>query len=193
MTYEEKITQEGKSNGGYIMRKDIVGQGIPSVILSRMEKAGTIERVAPGIYLLEGYLRDEFYEISSRYGTAAFSRETALYLQNLTNRQLEKIEVNFPPHFNASGLKGVRCHFPGKTVYELGQTVIETPFGHKVKSYDVERCICDLFYHDFADNEEKAFVFANIDKKNLDYDKMFLYAAKLRVLPQIKAIFEVLR
>ncbi len=29
--------------------------------------------------------------------------------------------------------------------YDLGLTEIKTPLGNKVKTYDVEGCICDIF------------------------------------------------
>lgn len=31
-----------------------------------------------------------------------------------------------------------------KELYELGITEVETGFGHKVRAYDRERCICEL-------------------------------------------------
>lgn len=191
MTQKERIIEIGKGKGGYILREDALKAGIPTAILSRMVREGSLERSAPGIYLLKGYPIDDFYEISTRYRGAFFTRRSALYLHGLTNRQLERIEVNLPPHSNASPLSGVLFHYPGRKVYEMGQCELFSPTGRKVNGYDVERCLCDLFYYDDFDMEEKSFAFANVPKRDIDYDKMLAYASKLGVLREIKAILEV--
>lgn len=191
MTHNEKVLEIGKVKGGYILREDVVEAKIPTVVLSRLIKGGEIERCAPGIYLLKGYPIDDFFEISARYKGAYFCRRSALYLHDLTNRQIEKLEVNLPPHSNISSLKGIICHYPGKKVYEMGQCKLLSPSGREVNGYNLERCLCDLYYYDDFDMEEKAFIFAKVDKEKIDYDKMFRYASELGVLREIQAIFEV--
>lgn len=193
MSYREKVIRMASENGGYLILREAVKAGIPTAILSRMAKEKEIERVAPGIYLLPEYLDDELYEISCRYQSLAFCRGTALYLQGLSNRTLERIEANFPSHFNASRLERVVCHYPNERIYRLGLTKVKTPFGHEVKGYNVERCLCDLFYFgDDFDSEERAHALRSADKEKIDYPRLLSYAEELKVERQIKALMEVI-
>lgn len=193
MTYSDKVKQIGKSNGGYITYGDALEVGIPSSILSRMAKEGKLNRIAAGIYILPGYLEDDFYTLSIRYKSAVFARKTALYLWNLSNERLSIIEANFPSHFNTSRLNNVLCHYPCKRLYDLGQCEVMTPFGHKIKAYDIERCLCDLFfYYDDFDAEGRAYVIKNVDKSKIDIDKLLFYAKELKVLREIKTALEII-
>lgn len=191
MTYKDKIMEIGRANGGYIIGRDLDGKGISSSILSRMEKDGSIEKTSRGVYKLVGYPYDDFYDFNNTYKAAAFSRRTALYLNNLSNKQLDDLfDVNFPQGYNASNVKGASVRYPGKKMYDLGKTKVETPCGHMVDSYDVERCLCDIFYYDACDIEEQKFAFREASKRKLDYDKLYYYAEKMGVLREIRAIFE---
>lgn len=193
MTYSEKVNEIGKANGGYVTSSDATRANIPSMILSRMVKEGKLERIASGVYILPGFLDDEFYTLSIRYKSAVFSRRTALYLWGLTNERLSFMDVNFPSHFNTSRLKGIVCHYPCQRLYSLGQCEVVTPFGHKVKSYDIERCLCDLFlYRDDFDAEERSYVVKNIDKTKIDIEKLLLHAEELKVLREIKTALEII-
>lgn len=193
MTYADRAIQMAKNNGGYLIVKEAVKSGIPTAAFSQMAKDGKIEKVAPGVYLLPDYLKDELYEVAVRYNKLAFSRSTAIYLQGLSNRKLEKIEANFPPHFNTGRLSGILCHYPSESLYNLGLCEVETPLAHKVKSYEVERCLVDLFYyHDDFDSEERAYILKNVDKGRIDFPKLLRYAEQLKVEKEIMTIMEVM-
>jgi hypothetical protein len=157
-----------------------------------MVQKGELKKLASGIYLLAGFVEDEFYTAGLRFGCAVFSRRTALYLNGLTNRQLEGIEMNFPSNYNTTGIEKIKCYRVMGRTFEVGIGEAETPSGNIVKCYDKERCICDLFYYDDSDTEEKTFAIKAYKKSGADFDKLFDYAEKLGVLVQIKSIFEVL-
>lgn len=187
-----KIIEIGKTCGGYVIGKAIAARGISTVYLSRMLKSGALTRLAPGIYLLNGYPEDEFYTVSLRYAEAVFSHRTAMYLNELTNRQCEYIEVNFPINYNNAHIEKVKFYRMRKEILDLGKITVKTPLGHEVKSYNIERCICDLFYYDDFDIEDKSYAIKVVDKSKIDYDKLFSYAKIMQVLPQVKSIFEVI-
>lgn len=188
----DKIILIGKLNGGYITSREVNESGIPTVYLSRMTNDKILYKVSYGIYLLNGYPEDEIYTISLRYNKAVFARHTALYLNGMTNRQIERIEANFPAAYNTSKVQTVKCYKPCRELYALGLTVTKTPLGHEVRSYNIERCICDLFYYDDFDIEEKSYAIKIVDKNKIDYDKLFSYAKTMKVLPQVKSVFEVI-
>ena len=57
---KDKILEICKENNGYITGKMAKDKGIPSTYLSRMAKDESLKRVAPGIYLNEEVIEDEF-------------------------------------------------------------------------------------------------------------------------------------
>lgn len=192
MHYIEKIIEIGKCDGGYVTSRSVKEKGIPTVYLTRMVHNGMLRKLADGIYILPGYIDDELYTCALRYGRAVFSRHTALYLNGITNRQLECIEANFPSKYNTTKIDGIKCYRVCKDLYELGKVAAMTAFRHAVYIYNIERCICDLFYYDDFDVEEKAYIIRSVDKREIDYDKLFTYAKRMKVLQQVKSVFEVL-
>lgn len=193
MSYRETIKEMGINNGGYVILKDATKAGIPSAIVSRMAKEGELEKISSGIYLLPDHFEDELYEISKRYTHAVYCRNTALYLHGLANRSLESIEANFPNYFNTRNIQKVTCYYPRERLYKLGICEVETPFGNKVKAYDVERCLCDLFYYrDGFESEERAYAFKNADWQKINYFKLFDYAKELKVEMEIKTTLEMI-
>lgn len=192
MDYTEAIIDIGKENGGYIVGKNLSQKNIPRVYLARMERQGILNCLTRGIFILSNYPQDEFYTNALRYKKAVFSRHTALYLNNLSNRQIECIEANFPIAYNTEKIQNIKCCRLSRDLYELGKTIVITPLGHKVNSYNIERCLCDLFYYDDFDIEEKSYAVKAVDRTKLNYDRLFDYAAKMKVLPQVKSVFEVL-
>lgn len=192
MEYINKIIKRGEANGGYVLGWEIEEGTNPRVYLARMVKQGILSNLSQGIYLLSGYLEDEIYTYALRYNRAVFSRHTALYLNGMMNRQLEYVEANFPRNYNTARICEIKCYRTSDELYELGETVAITPLGHKVNSYNIERCICDLFYYDDFDIEEKSFAIKSVDKSKLNYDRLFAYAKKMKVLSQVKSVFEVI-
>ncbi len=188
----DEIIKIGEINDGYITSREVNARGIPTVYLSRMVTDRIINKLSYGIYILNGYPEDEIYTAALRYNRAVFSRRTALYLNGITNRQFECIEANFPAKYNTSKVQGMKCYKPCDELYELGKVLAVTPLGHAVKSYSIERCICDLFYYDDFDIEDKSYAIKAIDKNKINYDKLFSYAKIMRVLPQVKSVFEVI-
>ncbi|MCI9405281.1 MAG: hypothetical protein HFJ22_07685 [Clostridia bacterium] len=192
MSYIDDIIEMGQADCGYVISRNVKERGIPTVYLTRMVDGGMLNQLTNGIYILPRYMEDEFYTCFLRYRRAVFSRRTALYLNGITNRQLECIEANFPAGYNTTKIDGIRCYRICNDLYELGQTTAVTAFGHTVPVYNIERCICDLFYYDDFDVEEKGYVIRCVDKSKIDYDKLFAYAKQMKVLPQVKSVFEVL-
>lgn len=193
MSHVDTAIEMARNNGGYLILKEAVESGIPTAAISQMTRNGKFEKAAPGVYLLPDCLQDELYEMAVRYKSLVFCRSTAIYLQGLSNRRLEKIEANFPSHFNTNRLTGIVCHYPSERLYKLGICEVETPLGHMVKGYDVERCLCDLFYYrDDFDPEERVYALENVDRRKIDFPKLLTYARELKVEKEIMTIMEVI-
>ncbi len=157
-----------------------------------MLNEGLIQKLDNGIYILNDYFDDEFYTFSLKYSKLIFSRTSALYLNGLYNKQLEYLEANFPYSYNVSKIKGLCCHQICSSKYDLGVIEIQTPAGNIVKTYDKERCICDLYLYDDLDNERIRYAISEYKRQGINHDKLFEYAKKLGIYDKIKAIFEVI-
>lgn len=190
--HEKNIIDLATNNNGYILYSMLVENKIPTIYLSRMVEKEILEKVSVGIYITKDTIRDDFYINSLKYSRMVYSRKTALYLNNLTNRQFVEYQANFPYNYNVSNVKGIKCHLVRNMKYELGVTLVETPFGNKVKCYDRERCICDLFiYNDFTE-EEIAYAINEYVNVYLNYEKIYKYAKILGIYEKIKNVIGVL-
>ena len=87
---EEKIIKLNKN--GYILAKDLKKNNIPSIYLTRLERHNAINKVHRGIYILNDVVEDEIYINSLVYSDLVYTNRTALYLNELTNRQLSEID-----------------------------------------------------------------------------------------------------
>jgi len=131
---------------GILFTADLTGAGISRTYLSTLELRGEIERVARGVYQSTEAMTDEMVSLQARYKNAIFSHETALYLLGLTDRTPLFYSVTVPTGYNATRLKegGTKVYFIKRDLYRLGEATIKSPAGNDVKSYDLERTICDV-------------------------------------------------
>lgn len=188
---KNKILEIANKNNGYINREIINEYNIPSIYLSRLVKDGKLKRIHRGIYILSGYAEDEFYIYSSLYSKLVYSKETALYLNNLSNRQFTGYYVTFPYGTNLPKINNFVVEQTRKKTYDLGIEYIETPYGNKVRCYNKERCICDLFINEY-DFEDKIYAINKYKNNYLDFEKLYDYANQLGILEKVKNIFEVI-
>ena len=80
-----------------------------------------------------------------------------------------------------------------KEKYEIGITYVETPMGHYVKAYDIERCICDIIKDKKRMDFElvKYSIKAYLKRKDKDLTKLAIYADKLGVSKEVAHYLEV--
>ncbi|MCD8286509.1 MAG: type IV toxin-antitoxin system AbiEi family antitoxin domain-containing protein [Clostridia bacterium] len=192
MTYKEKILEIGSNNSGYVLRKDIVESGIPSIYLYRMLQREELIKVASGIYTLPDTFDDDYLTFSLKHSDAVFCRRAALSLHNMTNVRYIRLEANFPRDYNTRYISTAICHRCSGPKYETGIEQTTTHFGNTVKCYDRERCMCDLFLYDFTYQEEKQFAVRAYFGNSPDIDKLYKYAKLLGVEREIKTAVEVL-
>ena len=172
--------------------KDLKENNIPSVYLTRLERLNTINKVHRGIYVLKDVVEDELYINSLVYNDLVYTNRTALYLNELTNRQLNEIDVAFPFGRNTT-YYGFKSFISRKEhVYRTGISEVTTPSGNVVKCYDKERCICNLFLYDIYDEEEKAYAILEYKRRYLNLEKLYEYAKILGCYEQVMNIFEVI-
>lgn len=180
----EIVEELMKKNNGYITSKELDMFDIHRMYLSIMQEKGIIEKVSPGIYIDSNKIEDNYYVFSLSMPNVIFSHMTALYFHGLSIKAPNDVyDITVKRSYNSNHLRKHNVFYVDNDIYELGLTEIETPMGNKVKTYDVERCICDIIRSkNRMDSEHvKHSVREYLKRKDKDLVKFSLYAEKLGV------------
>lgn len=180
---------------GYLFTAEVEKKGISRTYLAKYVKENNLEKVAKGIYISEDTWKDELYVLQKRYAKIVFSGETALYLHGLIDREYSEISVTVPPLFNRTRLceQGIIVHQDKTEVYELGIMELETSFGNKIRTYDKEKCICDMLRR--RNMEVQLFQTAMktyMRDQSKEMSKLIGYAKKLKVREELMKYVEVM-
>ncbi|MDD2215054.1 MAG: type IV toxin-antitoxin system AbiEi family antitoxin domain-containing protein [Eubacteriales bacterium] len=192
--YRQNIKKILSENNGIVTAEQVSDYGIPRRCLSEMAGAGTIIKVARGIYALQEVWEDEMFLLQYRFSKGIFSHETALYLHGMTDRTPHRYIMTFPHGYNTGNAK--KQNITAKTViprlYELGLTDVISPAGNTLKVYDIERTLCDIIKNksdiQIINPAMKAYATSN----GKDISKLIGYAEQLRVKAKILTYMEVL-
>ena len=188
----EDIIELANLNNGYLTPKLIKDNGIYTSYIHRLVDAGELFRVERGIYITKNGVEDEFYINNLKYSNIVYSGDAAIFLNGLSNKQSPEKEVSISRGMNIPKLEGYTIKQSRKDTFYLGITMVETPFGNKVRCYDKERCICDLFIRpDNYDYEDRVYAINTYKNEYLNFDKLYNYASILGVLDKVKSVYEV--
>lgn len=196
MNFYDKILKIIEKNNGYVTTKEVVSNGINKIFLTNMVKKGILTRISKGYYGLPNYIEDEYYKISSKSKNARFSGATALYLHNLSDRIPLLYNITLPHDY--SGIlqkdKNVIISFVNRDILDLGVIEMTSPFGMKIKVYDIERTICDIIKNK---NKMDAEIFSKALKeyaksKNKNLSKLTKYARTMNIEKKVSEYMEVL-
>lgn len=190
-----KILKIMKNNKGIITSSQIESYGIPRVYLSKMVEKNIIERIERGIYVTKDYKYDEYYLFQLRYPKTVFSYNTALYFYEMTERTPIKMDVSISKNYNPHRFKDiVNVYRINDELFDLGIVEKKSPQGMKVRTYNLERTICDIIKDkDSIDIEirNKAIKKA-IKSKEFNASKMFEYAKKMNIYDKVKNYMEAI-
>lgn len=185
-----------RNQNGILLTSDLRKYGIPRTYLSILEKKGEIQRISRGVYSITDALMDEMVGIQSRYKGAIFSHETAAYLMDLTDRTPLYYSVTVPSGYNATSLRrsGVKVYFVRRDVYRLGLITVKSPHGNDVRTFNLERTICDLLRNrnqiDVQQVNEALKRYMNRRDKNID--RLHHYAGQFNIQKIVRNYLEVL-
>lgn len=191
MNQMEKLIKLLKDNNGHISRKMVSEKGIPTVYLTRLVNEGKLERVRQGIYIDKDYLEDDLYTMSLKYPNIVFSRRTALYLNNLSNRSINVIEANVPKNYNNKNMGNIKVYRVNEMYYKTGIEYVETSFGNLVPTYNMERCICDLYILNDFDLEQRKYAVDYYLNQKINIERLYRYAKKFKIYDKMLGIFEM--
>ena len=192
----DKIIQLAEEHNGYISAHLLTKNNIARVYLSQMVETNQLVKVTRGLYMLPDYFEDEFYKYQFTNKTAYFSLETALYLHGLNNRIPTTYQLFVPNHYNGNlqKNKNIELVYVNPTILDLGSIEMDSPYGNKIKTYDIDKTICDMIkYKSRVDSE----IFSNALKeyvklKNKNINHLIFYAKKMNIEEEVRKYMEVL-
>ncbi|MDD6251333.1 MAG: hypothetical protein PUA85_01635 [Oscillospiraceae bacterium] len=196
MDYIAELTAIAKSHGGIVETKIAAEQGISKAMLCKLCKENKIHRIVKGQYILPDDMQDELFSISKRSANIIFSHETALFLHGISDRTPFEHTITAPSGCipSASIKSECKVYYIKPELFELGKTVLKTPAGNDVPTYDLERTICDVIRSRNRIGTETFLsalkLYAANPKKDLN--KLNAYAKKMRVSNVLHQYLEVL-
>ena len=131
---------------GMLQTSQAVARGIVKPIFYEYIKERKLEQVAHGIYVSEDTWIDAMFLLHLRCGQAVFSHESALFFHDLTDREPSPYAITVRRGYSTTRLKaeGLSVYTIKPELSDVGVSSGQTPFGHTVPVYDMERTICDL-------------------------------------------------
>ena len=196
MTNAEKIIKIANDNNGYVTTKQVKDANINTVELTRLVEQNKLERITRGYYAITNSFCDDYYKYQLKSKNCIFSHSTALYFYDLSDRTPLYFDMTVPVGYNGSLSKdkNVQLHYVKKEYLELGLTTVESPFGMKLRTYDLERTICDIVkYRNHMDKEifTKALKWY-AERKDKDLLKLAKYSKKLNIEKEVAEIMQVI-
>ena len=131
---------------GMLRTSQVIAAGISKPMFYDYVRSRDLERVAHGIYISKDSWVDAMYLLHLRFEQAVFSHETALFFHDLTDREPMEYTVTVKTGCNPTKMKaeGIQVFTIKSELHGVGITMAQTPFGHTVPVYDMERTVCDL-------------------------------------------------
>ena len=199
MTKSERFEQLDEllaEHNGMLQTSQVIARGIVKPVFYEYVKEKNLQQVAHGIYVSEDTWVDAMFLLHLRCSQAVFSHETALFFHDLTDREPLEYTVTVKTGYNPSKLKaeGVQVFTIKAELHGVGLTTAQTPFGHTVPVYDLERTICDLLR---SRNNMEMQTFQGALKmyarrKDKDLRTLMRYAGMFRVEKILRQYLEVL-
>ena len=196
MKNAELIMRMAKENNGVITSAKVTESGLSRGTLKYLTDIGKLERSARGVYILPEVWDDEIYNLQVQFKRGIFSGETALFLNDLTDRTPNNYQMTFPIGYNVTSLKNenVKAVRAAKKLYELGITTVLTPGGNPVRTYNKEKTLCDILRgRSNTDIQIVSDAFKQyVRSENINIPLLSEYAKILRVEKKLRSYLEVL-
>jgi len=188
---QEKFIKIFEQHNGYANYKDILKAGFNYRYINETLENGVIAKVKNGIYKLEGTFvsNQGLVEASRAILEGVICLTSALDYYDLTTFIPSTVSVaiyykswrpkiDYPP---------VDFYYFSKKLFELGITEVNIE-KHKVRIYDIEKTICDLFRYrnKLGIDIVKEALTEYLKRKDRNLEKLLSYAKICRVKPIVK-------
>lgn len=190
-----KILGIMKKNNEIITTSQLEENGISRMYLSKMVEEKVIDKIDRGVYVTKDFKYDEYYLFQLKYPRAIFSHNTALYFYDMTERTPINMDVTVYREYNPHRFKDfVNVYKVNKEFYNLGIKEKKSPQGMMVKTYNLERTVCDIIKDKNSleiETRNKA-IKKCIKSKDFSASKMFEYAKKMNIYDKVKNYMEAI-
>ena len=160
-----------------------------------MNDQGSIERIEQGIYITDKFIYDEYYLFQLKHKNIVFSYNTALYLQEKTDRTPNKMDVTTTRNNSLAYCKDIaNIYRVNQNILNLGKINVKNPTGKIVNAYNLERTVCDIICNKVnIDIETANKAIKNcIKSKEFNVNKMFEYSKKMKKYERVKIYIEAI-
>ena len=195
MRLREDISEILARQGGMILTRQVTECGLSLTMLSRYAKAGLLLREKSGVYTTPDGFVDPMLLMNLRVKQGVLSHGTALYLNGLTDRTPLELDVTIPKTVGVttSLRKEARWFYVPDDVVHMGMVEKRTLFGNEVRTYDVERTICDIIRNRRRIGDELALdgVRQYAAFKTKDLARLGDYSSRLGISDEVMRTLEV--
>lgn len=196
MNYLEKLEKLIQKQHGTVLSANLDLYEIPRNYLQMMVAEGKLEKVDRGIYVSTDSIEDGMYSMQTKYPKLIYSHETALYLHGLSDRTPFEYSASVPSGYKVveSVAKRFKIYYIKMELHELGVVTVQSSHGNLIKTYNIERTICDLVRSrnridvQILNEALKRFV----KLKSTDYSILMDYAKKFKIDVVVKNYLEIL-
>ena len=142
----EKVIEIAKNKNGLVTSADVTTLGISRMVLKYLVDQGKLVKMARGVYALPLTMNDIYFDEQNRCHKGIFNSLSSLYLLGYLDQNPESIYMAFPQTYNTSKLKarGIVCMNQAVSNYDVGTITIKTPRGNNVRTYCIERTLCEV-------------------------------------------------
>lgn len=183
-------------SGGLVSAAWCRENNIPTVYLTRMARKGILHQVEKGLYISNNATNyDEMYFFQYRYKKSVFSYESALFFFGMTDKIISEFDVTVPQGYKFNQpQENTVVHYASKTVFNLGVVEKKTSFGNIVRTYSLERTVCD-FIKDKEKCDPEVYVkslrsYAKSQDK--DMNTLYQYARAMNITEKVRSVMEIL-
>ncbi len=193
---KNQIIEYVKQDNGDITATQVTEKGIHRQYLKELLDEQNIERTSRGVYNLPEEFDDNMFALQHRFHKGIYSHGTSLFLHGLTDRTPLVYTMTFLEPYNTTNVKseGINVYRSFSKYYKLNIVSLKTANGNTIKTYDMEKTLCDILRSNSKVNKEEvvnAFkMYVNRTEKNIS--KLMKLSHILGVNETVKMYLEVL-
>lgn len=193
---KKKIEDFAKRNNNIIRTSQFLQLGISKPTIAKYVRSGELERLAHGIYAITDTVIDDMFIFSLKCKHSIFSHESALFLNNLSERTPFRLTVTIPSNkmLPLAMRNTCDCFYIKQKLFTIGVIEKKTTFGNLVRCYNAERTICDILRSRSRIDEETvvAAIKNYARSKAKDLFRLYEYSKTFKVSAQVRKYMEVL-
>lgn len=146
MSKSDEVLKLAYRNNGVVTTTMLKETNVARQYLKILVEEKKLEKVSRGVYILPEEWADEFFTLQSQFKKGIYSKETALFLHDLTDRTPDRFSMTFPNNYNLSQAKKMRINAnrAKEEFYSLGIEEVISPTGNLIRVYNMEKSLCDL-------------------------------------------------